>query len=86
MLHGRFQLAQWIEKRGLNGREAARMLDVHFTFLSNLVTGKRLPGRENAVKIERITGIPVEAWTPTRAGKSKVRAKQNADKSNVSTL
>lgn len=55
-------------RRGINGREAARLLGFHFTLLSNYVTGKRLPGRENAITIERMTGIPVEAWSPTSVG------------------
>jgi hypothetical protein len=32
------------------------------TFVSFLVNGKRTPGLTNALKIERLTGIPVEAW------------------------
>ena len=57
-------------RRVLSGIETARTLGMHPTVISNLITGRRLPGRENAIKIERATGIPVEAWTPTRVGKS----------------
>lgn len=59
-------------RRRLNGRETARIFGFHFTVLSNYVTGKRLPGRENAILIERETGIPVEAWSPTVDGKQEL--------------
>ena len=55
-------------RHGLNGRQTARLLEMHYTLISNFITGKRLPGREYAIRIERTTGIPVEAWSPTRVG------------------
>ena len=55
-----------MRRRGLNGRQTARLLEMHYTVISNFITGKRLPGREYAIRIERTTGIPVEAWSPTR--------------------
>lgn len=69
---GRKQLRDWMRRRQLNGREAAKLLGFHYTLLSNYVTGKRFPGRDNAVAIERETGIPVEAWSPTLEGKTYV--------------
>jgi hypothetical protein len=48
------------------------------TFVSKLLNGHRIPGLVNATKIERLTGIPTEAWlsseTDTDAPKSPVKS------------
>ena len=51
-----------MHRRKFMQREVAEYLGIHFTFVCQLVAGKRSPGLDNAVKIERLTGIPVEAW------------------------
>lgn len=61
-----------MERRGLNGRETAALLDVHYTIVSKWANGTRLPGREYALRIERVTGIVVEAWSPTPDGKREL--------------
>ena len=42
---------------------------MHYTFLSQLLTEdpdrQRTPALATAVRIERVTGVPVEAWMPT---------------------
>jgi transcriptional regulator with XRE-family HTH domain len=73
MTHGREQLADWIERRGVNQREAASLLSMDHTFLNGILTGRRSPGLATAVSIERCTGIPVEAWMPTADGKNAER-------------
>lgn len=70
MLTGRTQLREWISRRCDSDREAARILDLDHTFLSQLLNGHRSPGLANAVKIERVTGISVEAWLPTGVGEA----------------
>lgn len=62
MQTGAEQLVDWMDRRGLNQRETAKHFEWDETFISMLVTGRRLPGLANAVRIERETGIPVEAW------------------------
>jgi transcriptional regulator with XRE-family HTH domain len=62
MKDGRLQLKDWIHRRVFTQREAAAHLGIDDTFLSQLVNGKRHPGLRNAIDIERLTGIPVEAW------------------------
>lgn len=66
MQSGAEQLRDWMERRwplsARKQREAAEYFDWDETFIAKLVTGARLPGLNNAVKIERHTGIPVEAW------------------------
>lgn len=73
MQHGRLQLADWIERRGVNQREAAEILEMDHTFLNGILTGRRSPGLATAVAIERRTGVPVEAWMPTSSGKTAER-------------
>jgi transcriptional regulator with XRE-family HTH domain len=63
-LTGRERLAQWIERSKLNQVEAARIIGIDPTQLSQILVGKRRPGLDNAVKIEAKTGIVVEAWVP----------------------
>jgi plasmid maintenance system antidote protein VapI len=70
MQHGRVQLRAWIDRMGLTDRAAAKLLGIHWTFLSQILNRplNRAPGLRTAIKIERTTGIPVEAWMPTDDG------------------
>ncbi len=61
---GRERLAQWIERSKLNQLEASIIIGIDPTQLSQILNGNRRPGLDNAVKIERRTGIVVEAWVP----------------------
>jgi transcriptional regulator with XRE-family HTH domain len=65
MKSGAEQLADWMRRRGFNAMEAAEYFGWDVTFVSKLVNGRRLPGLTNAIKLERETGIPVEAWLPS---------------------
>ena len=62
MPSGANQLMDWMKRRGFTMTEAAEYFGWDLTFISKLVNGHRLPGLTNAIKIERETGIPVEAW------------------------
>ena len=70
---GREQLKDWIHRRVFTQREAAAHLRCHETFLSQILSGVRQPGLDTAIQIERLTGIPVEAWL-TEGAKSVVAA------------
>jgi len=61
-------LAQWITRSKLNQLETARLIGMDPAQLNQVLSGKRRPGLDNAVKIETATGIPVEAWVPTPLG------------------
>src|SRR5262245_37920310 len=61
-------LADWMNSRGLNQREAADELGLHWTQLNKILLETRRPGLATAVAIERVTGIPVKAWMPTDVG------------------
>lgn len=82
MLHGPEQFKDWMRRRGFTQADACRFLGFDEPYLSGLLTGRRSPGLTNAVHIERLTGISVEAWAsaldndaerqPALAGKRKI--------------
>lgn len=82
-MDGRERLKRWLERSQINQREAARIIGIHFTHLSQILSGRRSPGLANAVVIERETGIPVEAWVPTVDGKRAVLVPIGGRKSRV---
>ena len=59
---GAEQLKDWMRRRGFKSADAARYLEMDEPYISVLVNAKRTPGLDNALKLERLTGIPVEAW------------------------
>lgn len=68
---GQERLRAWIERSQLTQRAAAKLLGIHFTFLNQLLSTnarRRSPALGTALRIERLTGIPVEAWMPTDVG------------------
>lgn len=65
----------------MNQREAAAKLGVHFTTYNQFLTRRRVPGRQLAVAIQTLTGIPVGAWTPTKVGKTKKRTTRRSENS-----
>jgi len=72
MADGRDALRKWQEKRGFNQREMADVLGFHETYVCQILKGNRFPALANAVRIERVTGIPVESWLARRvAAKAK---------------
>lgn len=85
MVSGAEQFKDWMKRRGFTQRETAAHFGWDETFISALVTEderrRRRPGLTNAIRIERETGIPVEAWASsaldeseaTTAGKSRKR-------------
>lgn len=83
MLEGQKRLRDWMERSKLTQRAAAMLLGMHYTFLNQILNSDRSPALATAVRIERVTGIPVEAWMPTgvdserelvgaKAGKRKI--------------
>lgn len=68
MKSGANQLRDWITRRfpGVSPqRDAAQHFGWPEKYISLLVNGRQAPALVNAVKIERETGIPVEAWVPS---------------------
>jgi transcriptional regulator with XRE-family HTH domain len=65
MKDARTRLIEWLERSKLSQRKGADLLGVHYTFLNQILSGRRSPALATAVKIEQVTGVPVEAWVPT---------------------
>jgi plasmid maintenance system antidote protein VapI len=68
----------WMERRGLNQRQASKIVEIDHTYLNHIVSGRRRPSLEVAVRVARKTGIPVEMWstnvdTDARDGIKKTR-------------
>jgi transcriptional regulator with XRE-family HTH domain len=78
MKSGPEQLKDWMHRRRFMQREVAEHLGIHFTFVCQLIAGKRSPGLDNAIKIERLTGIPVEAWASSSIDESAEPIAQDA--------
>lgn len=68
MQSGPEQLKAWMARAQKNQAETAAHLGMDFTYISQIVNGVRTPGLHNALKIERATGIPVEAWVGREFG------------------
>jgi transcriptional regulator with XRE-family HTH domain len=69
MKNGPEQFKDWMHRRRFMQKEAAAYFGWHETYISQLLSGARTPGLDNAVQIERQTGIPVEAWMSTELDK-----------------
>ena len=63
MKSGAEQLRDWMKRRGFNQAETALEFGWTESFVSMLMNEHRMPSLDNAVKIERLTGIPVVAWS-----------------------
>ena len=61
-MNGAELLKAWIARMQMNQLQAARFIGMDPTHLSQILTRQRRPGLDNAVKIARCTGVPVEAW------------------------
>jgi len=65
---GRERLAAYRDKCHLNQNELADLLQLDYTYVSQIITGVRRPGLETAIRIEAVTGIPVKSWSATIRG------------------
>jgi plasmid maintenance system antidote protein VapI len=74
MHSGAEQLKDWMRRRGFNQADACRFLGFDAASMSNFCAGKRTPGLETAIRIERLTGIPVEVWSSSELGITEIVA------------
>lgn len=81
MQTGQERLREWLERSKLTQRAAAELLRMHYTFLSQILNGNRSPALGTAVRIERVTGIPVEAWMPTEVDDERLLVSAGGSKS-----
>ena len=74
MMTGRERLRAWLERSKLTQRAAAEVLGMHEVYLSQILGGVRVPGLDNAVKIEDLTGIAVRSWQQTEVSDGRPTA------------
>lgn len=84
MQTGAEQLREWMGRRFPKSERPQRDTAEYFgwdeTFIHKLLHGHRLPGLLNATRIERMTGIPTEAWLSSELDESDTRAPQTVRK------
>jgi transcriptional regulator with XRE-family HTH domain len=80
MQSGPTQFRDWMRRRGFDQRDAAEYLGLHEAHLSMFLNGKRTPGLDNAIALERKTGIPVEAWTLSGLNDAELAVSSKRDK------
>lgn len=68
--NGRERLADYRRRARLKQYELADLVGLHETTLSQILSGRRRPGLDIAVRIEAVTGVPVESWSDTALGNS----------------
>jgi len=73
MTSGATLLSEWIDRQKVSQRKAADLIGMDETHLAHILSGNRRPGLDNAIKIERATGIVVEAWVPIDDGENGTR-------------
>lgn len=73
MTSGSRQLADWIARRGITQREAAKLLGFTEQFVGALVLGRKRPGLSRAVTLEDVAGISVRSWQVSQLSKSETR-------------
>lgn len=82
-LDGHTLLQGWINRAQLSQRDAAEFLRMTPSYLSGILNRTRRPGLDNAVWIERMTGVVVEAWVTTADGGMAQPDYLNGKKRNV---
>lgn len=66
-------LWDWIEKREVNQREAAKLLGLPHVTVNHYLHNRRRPGLSHSEKIFAVTGIPGRLWLETLVAKQKTR-------------
>lgn len=74
----RLLLLDWMQRAHLNQRQAALRLGVHYTFVNQILSGRKSVGLLVAVRFEEVTGIPAKAWVATRVAKRARRVPSGA--------
>jgi len=81
MQSGAALLAEWIEKREYTQLKASVLFGISEGYISMILSGGRLPGRNQALRIEELTGIPVRAWSLSADNTSKIAVAAGAGNS-----
>jgi len=82
--NGPEQLKDWMHRRRFMQMEMADYLGWDETYVSRILTGARVPGLDNAIHLERKTGIPVEVWASSELDNDEVAAVATGRKPRLS--
>jgi transcriptional regulator with XRE-family HTH domain len=80
---GRQRLAKYVERSKQKQYEVAQDLRITESYLSQVLSGRRRPGLDIAVRIETLTGIPVSAWAASRKAPSANRVSRETANLNL---
>lgn len=67
-------LRAWRVDSGLTQYQVIQLLGLGYDLLSPFELGRRKPNLELAVRIQRETGVPVEAWTQPATARRRATA------------
>lgn len=67
MTIGSQRLREWRYENGVTQRDLGAQVGAYALSISQYELGKKRPGIDAAVALERVTGIPVAAWTEDAA-------------------
>lgn len=73
---GQKALRDWMERRDMNQREAAKVLGIHYMCLNQYLQigeRRRQPGLASALLIQDKTGIPMSIWALTKVSVTRRR-------------
>lgn len=86
---GQEQFRDWMRRRGFTQRDASRYLGWNEAYVSRLLSDDdeiriKALGLDNALHLERLSGIPVEAWESNALDESEPAVISNGSKRKVS--
>lgn len=84
MQSGRERLAAYRDRSRLKQTELATLLGMTDSYLSQVLSGRRRPGLDTALRIEEQTGVPVESWGERVIADAERRLARRARKHQLS--
>jgi plasmid maintenance system antidote protein VapI len=79
LLHPAIRLARWCVRTGNTQAALARLLGISQPSANRILHRQFCPSAELAARIESVTGLPADAWTPHRV-KRRFRSLVKADR------
>lgn len=76
-------LKAYLGRTKLKQYELADLLELTESYLSQLLSGRRKPGRANSLKIEELTGVPIRSWSDSASSKSAAAGRARVHKAQV---
>jgi transcriptional regulator with XRE-family HTH domain len=82
MQNGRERLAAYRHRSRMRQNELADLLGLTDSYLSQILSGRRRPGLDIAVRIETLTGVPVESWADTSVSEAEPKQSKRVRKTH----